>query len=74
MIKSTIKQELKNMTYDQLRGKVEELRRELFKIRLNATTSHIKSFPTDQKQLKKNIACALTFLKQKEGDLHGGKQ
>lgn len=47
----------------QVAGKVEELRRELFQLRLNAATTHNKSFPTQQKALKKAIARALTKLR-----------
>lgn len=47
----------------QLVHKIEELRRELFQLRLNAATTHNKSFPAQQWALKKAIARALTKLR-----------
>jgi len=53
------------MDVQQLELQVEELRRELFKIRLDAATSHVKSFPSEKRRLKRSIAHGLTVLRQK---------
>ena len=43
MILKELKQELQNMDSNQLKEKVDGFRRELFGLRLNATTSHVKT-------------------------------
>lgn len=58
--------ELQGMNLEQLGMKIEELRRELFKLRLSAATSYIKTFPSDQKKLKRGIARILTHIRQKQ--------
>lgn len=60
-----IKQEFKQLDSKQLQEKLENLRRELFSIRLNAKTSHVKDY-SQFKQLRKDIARVLTFMKQKD--------
>ena len=62
--KSTI-EELKSMEAPDLKVKVEEWRRELFGLRLNATTAHVKNY-SQFKKLRKNIARGLTLLGQKD--------
>ena len=61
---SKIKEELKAMDENQLQDKVEELRREYFSARLNATAAHIKDY-SQFKKLRKDLARALTFLSQR---------
>jgi ribosomal protein L29 len=56
--------ELKQMSLEQLELKLEELRRELFKLRLNAATSHVKSFSSTKTTLRRAIACALTRIRE----------
>jgi large subunit ribosomal protein L29 len=58
------KNELKNLSAQELGGKVDELRRELFSLRLQAATSPVKDH-TQYKKLRREIACALTYLRQK---------
>lgn len=60
-----IHKELKQLGAKELAVKVDALRRELFSLRLNAVTAHVKSFPSQQKALKKAIACGLTYLREK---------
>jgi len=60
-----IHKELKQMNAQELVSKVEALRHELFSLRLNAVTTHVKSFSSQQKALKKAIACGLTYLQEK---------
>ena len=57
--------ELKAMDAKKLQVKVDELRRELFQLRLNAATSPSKSFSAIKNKLKKDIARTLTVLQQK---------
>lgn len=57
---------LKAMGLEDLRLKVEELRKELFELRLKSGVSHVKTYPSDQKKLKRSIARALTHLNQRE--------
>lgn len=47
-----------------LKDKVEECRRELFGLRLNAVASHVKDY-SQFKKLRKDIARGLTLLTQK---------
>ena len=61
----TVIHEMKSMSPEQLFGTVEELRRELFQLRLKSVTSHVKSYSSDQYKLKKAIARGLTFMNQK---------
>ncbi len=58
--------EFKTMTPAQLSSKIEELRGQLFTLRLNATTTHVKSFASDKSKLKKALAQALTFARQQK--------
>lgn len=60
---SKIKEELKTMDEQQLQNKIEDLRREYFSARLNATTAHIKDY-SQFKKLRRDLARALTFLNQ----------
>jgi ribosomal protein L29 len=49
------KEELKNMSVNDLFAKSEELRRELLRLRLKASTSHVKSYPSEKRNLKKTL-------------------
>jgi ribosomal protein L29 len=59
------KQELQLLQHDQLREKVDEVRRELFSLRLNAATTHSKDYSQFNKK-RKTIARMLTFMAQKK--------
>lgn len=61
-----IKNELKALSELELISKVDDLRRELFSLRLHAKTSPVPNVRQFRK-LKKDIARALTYLKQKNG-------
>ncbi|MFA6066191.1 MAG: 50S ribosomal protein L29 [Candidatus Babeliaceae bacterium] len=65
MIKLKVKEELKNMSVEQLAARINLMRQELLNVRIGSATRHIKSFSSIQKQLKKTIACALTYMRQK---------
>lgn len=58
-------QELKKMSVQELKNKADELRRELFGLRLHSATNPLKD-KTQFKKLRRNIARVLTHLKQKE--------
>lgn len=56
---------LKDLNQQELNTKIDELRRECFTLKLNAATAHIKDY-SQFKKLKRNIACALTYLNKKK--------
>ena len=56
--------EFKQMDVKQLQEKLEQLRGELFAIKLKAKTSHIKNH-AEFKLLRGNIARVLTFMREK---------
>lgn len=58
------KQEVKAFTPEQLNERVDALRRELFSLRLHAATTPLKD-TTRYKKLRREIARALTYLRQK---------
>ena len=57
-----IKEELKNLSANDLSDKLDNLRRELFGLTLNAQVKDVSQF----NKLKKNIARAQTYLRQQE--------
>jgi ribosomal protein L29 len=59
-----IKEELKQLDAQALVNRVDALRRELFSLNLNAKTAHVKDNSQFQK-VRKNLARALTYLRQK---------
>jgi ribosomal protein L29 len=59
------KEVLKELVEEKLIEKIEEYRTNLFKLRLASTTGHVKDY-SQFKKLKRNLACALTYLYQKE--------
>ncbi len=59
-----VKKELKTLSGSELISKIDELRRELFSLRLHSVTSPVKD-NKQFKKLKKNIARALTYFRQK---------
>jgi len=61
-----VKNELKTLSKLELVSKVDDLRRELFSLRLHSKTSPVQNFKQFRK-LRKDIARALTYLKQKNG-------
>jgi ribosomal protein L29 len=63
-MKNNEKDELKQMGAEKIKEKVEAYRHELLSLRLTAATSHVKDF-SQFKKLRKNIARAMTLLRQK---------
>lgn len=58
-------QELRDLSLEALGEKINEMRHELFVLRMNAATEHMASFSSKQRLLKKNIARALTIAREK---------
>ncbi len=58
------RQELKALSREDLQEKVNGLRKQLFTLKLNTATAHIKDY-SQFKYLRRAIARALTYLKQK---------
>jgi large subunit ribosomal protein L29 len=61
---SKVKDQLKQLTIEQLAVKISSLREELFSMRLNAVNTHVKDYSQFSK-LRKDIARALTYIHQK---------
>ncbi len=59
-----IKDEFKQLEPKDLVLKLDALRRDLFSLRLNSSTSHVKDYSQFKKN-RKNIARILTYLRQK---------
>ena len=57
------KLQLKGLSQEELTIKVDELRRKLFSLRLNASTSPVKDHAS-YKKLRRNIARALTYMRE----------
>ena len=64
-----INNDLRAMNVEELVKYLHSMRAELFGLRLNGATTHIKDYSQFSK-IKKNIARALTFL-QKKYEQHG---
>ena len=56
------------MTTDELNAKVNSLKNELFNLRFQQTTGQLKN-PLMLRTVKKDIARALTILKEREGGI-----
>lgn len=63
-----LKNELKEMTAKELAVRANEFRKELFLLRMKKISNPEKNTAL-ARTLRKSLACALTFLKQRE--LHG---
>lgn len=61
MKKNVIKNELSQLSLNDLKEKIDALRRELFSLRINAATAHVKDY-SQYKKIRKDIARALTDL------------
>jgi ribosomal protein L29 len=58
--------ELRALSFEQLGMRMDECRRDLLELRLKAATTHVKSFSSDQKKLKRAIAQVLTHMRIKQ--------
>lgn len=59
-----VAEELRTLTIEELNQKIDEMRRELFSLKLNTATSHVKNF-SQFKKLRRGIACGLTLKTEK---------
>lgn len=57
--------ELRALSIEQLRIRLNELRRDFLELRLKSATDPVKSFPSDKRMLRRSIAQALTHIRQK---------
>jgi len=58
------KEQLRGLGKKELQEKSSGFKRELFSLRLNSMTAHVKDY-SQFKKLKKSVARALTYLNQK---------
>lgn len=61
---NTMKQEITQMSMDDLSGRVDALRKEQLALRLNMPTGQVKDL-SQFKKLRKDIARVLTHMRQK---------
>ncbi len=59
-----LKEELKQDTEQALAAKLDASRRELFRMKINVATAHVKDY-SQFKKSRRNIARILTYLRQK---------
>jgi large subunit ribosomal protein L29 len=59
------REDYRGLKASELQEKIENLRRELFSLRLNASTAHVKDY-SQLSKLRKSIARALTCLSEKQ--------
>lgn len=67
-----LKEEFKQLSAESLEARIDELRRELLTLRLQAATAPVKSLYSKKHGLRYAIACGLTFLNQKRASLTSG--
>ncbi|MCX5922253.1 MAG: 50S ribosomal protein L29 [Candidatus Dependentiae bacterium] len=58
-----VKEEMKQLNAQELQEKLDAFRRDLFGLRLNASTAHVKDY-SQFKKIRKNIAQVSTYLRQ----------
>lgn len=68
------KAEIKNMDVKRLEENLIELRKELIRINAQISTGTTPENPGNVKQLKKNIARILTYIKQEETNVEEHKE
>ena len=66
-MKKTLKNDLKQMSFQDLVVRAAAVKQELFLIRMKKVTNTDKNTAL-QKNLRRKLACTLTFLRQKEID------
>ncbi|HDN85630.1 MAG: 50S ribosomal protein L29 [Candidatus Omnitrophota bacterium] len=58
-------QEIRNLSLEELKDKLEELRKRLMELNFKKKTAHVEK-PHQFKQIKKDIARILTVIKEKQ--------
>jgi large subunit ribosomal protein L29 len=66
--------EIRSMSKDDLKAKLEELKKELIKINAQISTGTTPKSPGQVKQVKKNIARILTIINEKSQEVKGTKK
>ena len=69
-MKKNLKNELKQMALESLRIRAEEIRKDMFLLRMRKFSTPEKN-TARAKNLRRDLACVLTFVRQKE--LHGNQ-
>jgi len=59
------RKELQGLSKEDLQKQITELRKQLFTLRMNAATAHVKDYSLFS-QLRRSIARGLTYLGQKK--------
>lgn len=60
-----VKEELKKMSLDELKVKTQEIRQAMFALKMKKLSAPEKDTCL-LKKMRKNLACALTFMRQQE--------
>ena len=68
-----LKEELKQLALGDLETRIDELRRELLTLRLQAATTPVKGMHSKKQALHYAIACGLTFLNQKRASAESSR-
>ncbi len=63
MKRAHLKEELRRLSNNELQIRLDMFRKELFSLRLNAPTAHVKDY-SQFKKLRGNIALVLTLLQE----------
>lgn len=67
-MRKSVKEELKKMSLEELKKHAQEIRHEIFSLKMKKMSAPVKDVML-VKKLKKTLACTLTFLQQ--GVTHG---
>ncbi len=62
---TSFKEEMNKLNREQIQEKLDHVRKELFSLRLNSSTAHVKDY-SQFKKLKRDIARLLTTIQQQE--------
>lgn len=65
MKRTELKQELAKMNAQELKDKLDALRRDLFGLKLNSTTAHVQD-SSQFRKIKTNIAQVMTYMQRFE--------
>lgn len=64
MKKKNFVEEIKHDSIDALQKRLDSMRRELFRLKINVATAHVKDY-SEFKKGRRNIARVITLLRQK---------
>ena len=63
MKRANLKEELRRLSINELKARLDEFCRELFGLRLNTSTAHVKDY-SQFKKLRSNVALVKTLLQE----------